>query len=190
MEPEQSPSGEDARTEASIHRATLAVADAIGELMGFWNFKPSMGRVWVVLFLSDTPLCAEEIAEAGELSAGSVSMTIHELLQWGVIRRAHEPGERRRRFVAETDVLGMITRVFRERELRLIEEVVRRLEDALRELQGLGSVRPEVAVRVRFLVGRVEQLLGLARAGRAVVARFAQAGTLDLRGIRAAIGRG
>lgn len=176
-----------AEVEAATQRAIAIVSDTIGELMGFWNFKPSMGKVWTVLYLSRAPLCAEEIVAATDLSAGSVSMTIHELLQWGVIRRSEEPVDRKRRFEAETDILALVTRVFRERELRLIEDVVRRLEHALALLAEARSHDPELVLRQRFLVTRVQQLLGLARTGAAVVSRFAQGGTLDLRGLRDAL---
>ncbi|MBL8615066.1 MAG: hypothetical protein JNM72_05580 [Deltaproteobacteria bacterium] len=171
----------------ATRRAISIVGDTIGELMGFWNFKPSMGKVWSVLYLSRSPLCAEEIVAATDLSAGSVSMTIQELLAWGVIRRAEEPVDRKRRFEAETDILSLVTRVFRERELRLIEDVVRRLELALRLIEGARSSSPELVLRQRFLATRIQQLLGLARLGASVVARFAQGGTLDLRSLRDAL---
>jgi DNA-binding transcriptional regulator GbsR (MarR family) len=114
-------------------------------------------------------------------------MTIQELLAWGVIRRAEEPVDRKRRFEAETDILSLVMRVFRERELRLIEDVVRRLELALKLIEGARSSSPELVLRQRFLATRIQQLLGLARLGAGVVARFAQAGTLDLRSLRDAL---
>ena len=171
-------------------RATLLVAEAVGELMGLWNFKPSMGRVWAVLYLSRQPLSADELAERARLSAGSVSMTVKELLEWGVIQRDHTPGQRRRRFTAETDILGMVTRVFRQRELAWIDAMIQRLEEARRILdeEGRSSV-PDDLLRNRFLATRVDALLTLAHAGRRVVDRFARAGTLDLRGLRGALGR-
>lgn len=171
-------------------RATLLVADAIGELMGLWNFKPSMGRVWAVLYLSRQPLCADELAERTQLSAGSVSMTVKDLLHWGVIKRDFTPGERRRRFAAETDILGMVTRVFRKRELIWIDTLIARLAEARRILEDEGRTSvPDDLLRNRFLATRVDALLTLARAGRRVVDRFARAGTLDLRGLRGALGR-
>lgn len=174
----------------ATRRAVLLAADAIGELMGFWNFKPSMGRVWTVLYLSRRPLTAGEIAERAQLSAGSVSMTLSDLQGWGVVKRAWVQGDRRRHFEAETDILSLVTRVFRERELRWIDDVVARLEEAARILdeEGRSSV-PDAMLENRFLATRIGNLLDLARTGRRVVARFTQAGTLDLRGLRDALGR-
>jgi len=171
-------------------RAVGLAADAIGELMGFWNFKPSMGKVWTVLYLSRDPLTADQVVARTQLSAGSVSMTLAGLQEWGVVRRATVRGDRRRHYEAETDILAMVTRVFRQRELAWIDGVIARLEEADRILQeeGRSNVADEM-LHNRFLATRVRNLLDLARTGRRVVARFAQAGTLDLRGLRDALGR-
>ena len=166
-------------------QATLVVADAIGEVMGFWNFKPSMGRVWTVLFLSPQPLSADEISRRTELSAGSVSMTLQELLLWGVVRKAWQRGSRRRYFEAETDILAMVTRVFRERELRLIDTTIQRIERALVLLQDA-----EPSSDTAFLQSRLETLLRMARTGRALVNQFAGGGLLDLRSLRGVLRMG
>lgn len=172
------------RDRAAVEQATLLVADAIGEVMGFWNFKPSMGRVWTVLYLSTDPLSADDIGARTELSAGSVSMTLQELLQWGVVRKAWRRGSRRRYYEAETDLLAMITRVFRERELRLIEDTVHRIEQALAIVVDLGPTPQS-----EHLKARLETLLRLARTGRSIVDRFAGGGLLDLRSLRGALRR-
>ena len=76
------PASEEAR-----ERAIGLVADAVGELMRFWNFKPSLGRIWAILYLSQAPLDAEEIEARSGLSTGNVSMSLQELLRWGVVKR-------------------------------------------------------------------------------------------------------
>jgi DNA-binding transcriptional regulator GbsR (MarR family) len=170
---------------APTERAVMLAADTIGDIMGFWNFKPSMGKVWTVLYLSRSPLSADEIELRTGLSSGMVNMAIQELLQWQVIRKAWAPGERRRRYEAETDVVSMVTRVFRERELRMIDEMVGRLEQAMHilESEGLSSV-PDQMMHRRFVATRVGLLLNLARAGRLVVEQLGRAGTFDLGTIR------
>lgn len=166
----------------AVEQATLLVADTIGEIMSFWNFKPSMGRVWTVLYLSPESLSADEIGSRTELSAGSVSMTLQELLKWGVVKKAWRRGTRRRYFEAETDLIEMITRVFRERELRMIDDAVDRMEQAAVLLGALP--RNE---RVDFLRRRIHTLLRMARTGRTIVDRFAGGGLLDLRSLRGAL---
>lgn len=164
-------------------RSVAICAEAIGEIMRFWNFKPSMGRIWTVLYLSPAPLDAEEIERMSGLSTGNVSMTLQDLLQWGVVRRV--PGSRRRLYAAETDILALVARVFRDRELRLIDQTIAHLEEALRLLEEEGkSSSPSEMLHGRFLVSRIERLVELTRVGRRIVDRLAATGNADLGPIR------
>jgi len=199
MVPGTQPPTESAETErlrsaeaarVASRRATLLVADTIGQLMEFWNFKPSMGRVWAVLYLSPQALTAQDIGERTGLSSGSVSMTLADLLQWGVICRAWQPGERRKLYEAETDVVTMVTRVFRERELRMVADAIARLEEARALLDAEGrSHNPGQMLEGRFLATRIDNILRLARIGRRVVDQLANAGSVDLGPIREALRR-
>ena len=172
-------------SEEARRRAILLVADAIGEVIGFWNFKPSMGRVWTVLYLSADPLDAEQVEARTGLSAGMVSTSINELLSWGVIRRSPAPGERRRLFVAETDIWKLVARVFRERELRMVGRVVEHMEEALRILDAEGKGHdPRAMHESRFLHTRISRVLELARTGQRLIDRFSRTGSANLRPLR------
>jgi len=166
-------------------RAVALVAESIGEIIGFWNFKPSMGRVWAVLYLSSDPLDAEQIELRTGLSAGMISTTLNELLQWGVVRREPAPGGRRRLFVAETDIWMLVARVFRERELRMVGRAVRQLEAALTLLDGEGKgADPRSLHQSRYLHTRITKLLELARTGERLIDRFSRTGSANLRPLR------
>ena len=52
-------------------RAVELCADTMGELIAFWGFKSSMGRIWTLLYLSEDPVPADVIAERTSLSAGA-----------------------------------------------------------------------------------------------------------------------
>jgi len=192
MQPEPAMTDTARSAEVATERAILMAADAIGEIIGFWNFKPSMGRVWTVLYLSRRPLPADQIARLTGLSAGSVSMTVQDLIKWGVIRKAWVPDDRRRFYEAETEILALVTRVFRERELRLVGDVVGQLEASLRLLDEEGrSSSTEQMLENRFVVTRVRNLVALARVGHAIIEKFSQGGLVDLRALRGALtGRG
>ncbi len=174
---------------AEAHAQAIAVvAEAIGEVMRFWNFKPSMGRIWTVLYLSQEPLDAEEIERMSGLSAGNVSMTLHDLAQWGVVQRAASSGTgtaKRRMYEAETDIWKLVGRVFRDRELRLVDQTIVQLQAALSTLEEHGkSSSATDMMRGRFLVTRVERLLSLARIGRRIVSHLATTGNADLAPLR------
>ena len=173
----------------AVDRAVCLVADAIGDLMEFWSFKPSMGRVWSILYLSREPLSAEAICHRTGLSAGSVSMTLNELRLWGVVNRVRTPtvggGRRRKLYVAETDIWSMVTRVFKERELRQVSTTVEKLREALRILEEEGgSSSPDAMLKRSFLIARVRHLLELSLTGERIIRRLGESGELDLSPVR------
>jgi len=96
----------------------MKIADAVGALIEHWGFKRNMGRVWAVLYLEQAPLSAADLGERLSLSSGAMSMLLGELSQWGVIKKAWVPGERRDFYEAETSIWKMVSRVLRERRTR------------------------------------------------------------------------
>lgn len=169
-------------------RAVALVAETMGELVEFWGFKASMGRIWATLYLSVDPLAADRIASMTGLSTGAVSMGITELAQWGLILRVPVPGERKRYYSAHTDIWETIRRIFRERELRLIGRAVERFEQAKAILEEEAANHPEDAALPQVLE-RLQGLLVLARTGYQLVERFAEVGDFTLQPIRGTLQR-
>ena len=175
--------------EEALASARRLVAEAVGDIMAFWNFKPSMGRVWTCLYLSPRPLTSAEIVEETGLSVGSVSMTLADLRSWGVVRDSGRSGGRRA-FEAETDIFKMVTRVFRERELTLVRDTIAKLEAAVRILDEHGrSSIPTTMLEGRFVVTRAKRLLDLANSGHQMLDRFTRVGRLDIGSIRNKLSR-
>lgn len=149
--------------------------------MAFWGFKRSMGVLWTVLYLQRRPMTQDELVEATGLSMGMVSMTLGELEGWGVVHRAHVARDRRRFYVAETDVQAMITRVLQQRELRKVRTAIEHLDraaDLLREppATATGAEKAESILMAQRMDGLVE----LARTGERMVDRLVKVGQLDL----------
>ncbi|MCA9494618.1 MAG: hypothetical protein KC621_32040 [Myxococcales bacterium] len=167
-------------------KAIELCADTMSELIAFWGFKASTGRIWTLLYLSPDPLPADVIAERTSLSAGAVSMGLQELKQWGIVDRAPSSGERKRLFRAETDVWAIVRRVIRERELRLVGRAVQRFTDASAVLEKAIAENPE-DTELTFILGRVRGLLGLATIGYRLVESFAERGLFTLDPIRDAL---
>lgn len=170
-------------SEESSRKAVMLVAETMGDLMGFWNFKPSLGKVWAVLYLSPEPLAAEDIEERTGLSSGNVSTSLQELMEWGAVARLPAPG-RKRLFVAETDIWQLVARVLRERELRLVERSIEHLSEAARLLDAQRSSDASAMLHNRFLATRVNNLLELSRAGHRMVDRLSRTGAANFRPLR------
>src|SRR3954469_5256275 len=139
--------------------AVLKVADAVGALMEAWGFKRNMGRMWAVLYLEVHPLTAADLGERLGLSTGGVSMLLTELVQWDIVKKTWVVGERREHFEAETSIWKMISRVFRERELRWIRTAHEACAEAAREFE------PGDDARHQLIASRVAGLTQLAEIG-------------------------
>lgn len=166
--------------EESVEGPLLAVADVVGGLMEFWGFRRAMGRVWTILYLSPSPLTAQELCDTLHMSTGAVSMTTSELLKWGVVRKVWKPGDRRDYFEPETSIWKMVTRVFRERELMQVRAAIEQFERTLKAIAtALRGAKPEDRKRLKFASERLELLLGLARVGESLIEAIVAGDRID-----------
>ncbi len=151
--------------EEELWESEVLVSDSIGRLIEFWGFKRNMGRLWTVLYLSDRPLSAPELQQKLQLSSGAVSMTLSDLMRWGVVKKIWLQGERRDHYEAEGNFWKMISRVFNERERVEIVDAIDAMRDALDFLddKARGSGNRD---RADFQRTRVRELLDLAQVGR------------------------
>jgi len=172
---------------AEARQAALDLAaETMAELIGFWGFKESMGRIWTALYLSPTPLSADRIAERTGLSAGAVSMGINDLITWGLVDRVSVAGERKRHFSAHTDIWGIVRRIIRERELRLVDRARSRFHQATERIEAAMAESPDDE-ELRFVLGRLRGLLALANTGYSMLETFAQVGLFSLVPVRDAL---
>ncbi len=92
-----------------------------GEMGAVWGTNRSVGQIHALLYLSDKPLTAEELAETLGLARSNVSNSLKELQAWNLIRRVHVMGDRRDFFAAESDLWEMVTRIAEGRKAREID---------------------------------------------------------------------
>jgi HTH-type transcriptional regulator, glycine betaine synthesis regulator len=164
----------------TLWASEAAVSDIVGRLIEFWGFKRNMGRIWAILYLSPEPLSAEDLRHSLKLSSGAVSMTLNELLRWGVVRKVWVQGERKDFFTAEVQLWRMISRVFSEREKTEILNAIESFEEALTELSKLKlSSDPKVRARAELQHERITQLLELAKLGKRLIETLLATAKID-----------
>jgi DNA-binding transcriptional regulator GbsR (MarR family) len=156
-----------------VDAAVLRVADAVGALMEAWGFKRNMGRMWTILYLDDHPLTAAEVGDRLGLSTGAVSMLLAELVQWGIVKKAWVVGERREHYDAETSIWKMVSRVFRERELRWIRTAHAEFDAAGHELRPGGDARRALIAK------RIASLTQLAEVGAELLQSVLEGESID-----------
>lgn len=69
-----------------------------GEMGGQWGVNRSVAQIHALLYLSDRPLTAEEIADKLTIARSNVSNSLKELMAWKLIRRVPILGDRRDHF--------------------------------------------------------------------------------------------
>ena len=177
-------------SESSMWKSELIASDAIGRIMEFWGFRRTMGRIWTVLYLAERPLSAQDLRDRLQLSSGAVSMTLKELARWGTVRKVWIQGERRDHFTAEGDLWKMVSRVFRERELEQVHEVVADLERALEALDERAAREGDEDPRAQVQRARIGQLLELSRMGQRLLEGLLSEAIMDARALaRVLLGR-
>lgn len=121
-----------------------------GDLGGQWGVNRSVAQIQALLFLSDKPLTAEDIAETLGLARSNVSNSLRELMAWKLIHRTPVLGDRRDHYVAETDLWQMATRVAQGRKAREIDPMVAAIREAMARLKADDAgVSPQVKARLR-----------------------------------------
>jgi len=96
-----------------------------------WGINRTVGQIYALVFLSDHPLNADEIAEALNFSRSNVSMGLKELQSWRLVRLSFKPGDRREYFEAPSDIWEIFKTLAEERRRREIEPTLSALRAGL-----------------------------------------------------------
>ena len=111
-----------------------------GEMGTRWGINRTVAQVHALLFLSERPLPADEIAQTLGVARSNISTSLRELQNWGIVRVVHVMGDRRDHFESMKDVFAMFRIIARERKKREIEPTLRVLRECLEE-----SAKPKAA---------------------------------------------
>ncbi len=107
-----------------------------GEMGSRWGINRTVGQIYALLFVSEKPLNADEIADSLAFSRSNVSMGLKELDSWRLVRLQHLPGDRREYFSAPDDVWAIFRTLAEERRKREIEPTLTMLRDVLLDAPG------------------------------------------------------
>src|SRR3954463_16595525 len=95
-----------------------------GDMGGQWGVNRSVAQIHALLYVSERPLTAEDIADTLGMARSNVSNSMRELLAWKLIRRVPVLGDRRDHYEAETDLWQMVSRIAQGRKEREIDPAV------------------------------------------------------------------
>jgi DNA-binding transcriptional regulator GbsR (MarR family) len=110
-----------------------------GEMGAKWGINRTVAQIHALLYLSDKPLNAEEIATTLGVARSNVSNSLRELQGWGVVKITHILGDRRDHFASMKDVWEMFRIIVDERKKREADPVLHMLREAVAEAKKPGA---------------------------------------------------
>lgn len=146
-------------TETTVEELPAAVERFIlqwGDMGDEWGVNRSVSQIHGLLYLSETPLTAEDIAEQLGMARSNVSNSIRELLAWNLIRRVPIMGDRRDHFEAETDVWEIATRIAAGRKVREVDPALEALRACVAEAAADPKVSAVAKARLKAMLDFTE----------------------------------
>lgn len=109
-----------------------------GEMGEKWGINRTIAQIHGLLYLSPEPLNAEEISATLSVARSTVSVGLHELESWGIVRVVHMLGDRTDHFEAKGDVYEMFRFIVDYRKRREVDPTLQMLRQAVAELEAGG----------------------------------------------------
>jgi DNA-binding transcriptional regulator GbsR (MarR family) len=127
-----------------------------GEMGLRWGINRTVAQIHALLFLSQRPRPAEEIATLLGVARSNVSTSLKELQAWGIVRRVHVLGDKRDHFESLKEVWEMFRVVLDERKKREIDPTLRLLRECIVEAEQDQATSEYSEARLRDLAGFFE----------------------------------
>jgi len=131
-----------------------------GDLGSEWGVNRSVAQIHALLFLSEEPLTAEDIADTLGIARSNVSNSIKELIAWKLIHRVPKMGDRRDHFEAESDLWQMVMRIAQGRKEREIDPAAAALRACLAEADRdprIGTVAKQRLTEMQAFIDTINQ---------------------------------
>jgi DNA-binding transcriptional regulator GbsR (MarR family) len=129
-----------------------------GDLGGKWGVNRSVAQIHALLYVSERPLTAEEIADWLGLARSNVSNSIKELQAWNLVRRVPLRNDRRDHFEAEADPWEIFARIAAGRKEREIDPAIAALRACRAAAVADGKIHPVAQARLHALLDFVDTM--------------------------------
>jgi DNA-binding transcriptional regulator GbsR (MarR family) len=127
-----------------------------GDMGDEWGVNRSVSQIHGLLYLSEAPLTADDIADTLGMARSNVSNSIKELLSWNLIRRVPIMGDRRDHYEAETDIWEVAARIAAGRKEREIDPAVDALRACVVDAADDPTISPIASKRLKEMLAFTE----------------------------------
>lgn len=138
-----------------------------GEMAARWGVNRTVAQIHALLYLSERPLNAEDIAARLQVARSNVSTSLRELQNWDLVKVVHLMGDRRDHYETQQDPWDLLRVIVRERKEREFDPTMAFLQDCVdspafaREEPGAQKRLRETLALMEMLSNWAEQMLSM-----------------------------
>lgn len=129
-----------------------------GEMGTRWGVNRTVAQIHALLFLSSSPLNAEEITETLGVARSNVSTSIKELQAWKLVKVVHLLGDRRDHFETMKDPWELFYTIMEGRKQRELDPTLSVLRECVLEGDEDIQTPKEVKERMKDVLKFMETL--------------------------------
>lgn len=122
-----------------------------GEMGTKWGINRTVAQIHALLYISPSPLNAEEIGETLNVARSNVSNSLKELQSWRIVKLVHVMGDKRDHFEALPDVWETFRTVLEERKKREIDPTLAVLRECVADLKENKDTEKYTEQRLKAL---------------------------------------
>lgn len=130
----------------------------INQMCSKFGLNNIMAQLYAILYLSNKPLCLDDMVERLKISKGSASINIRALERYGVVRQIWVKGTRKDYYEAEIDISKVILDRISSMASSRLGEVDKMLSSSAQVLGAMSPENPEDAEAARVFKERLEKL--------------------------------
>ena len=123
-----------------------------GEMGTRWGTNRTVAQIQALLYLSPTPMHAEEIVEILSVARSNVSTSIRELQSYGLVRMTHVLGDRRDYFESLSDVWELFRVIIEQRKQRELNPTLTMLKQCAVEVDAEKDTNDVTKKRIRNML--------------------------------------
>ena len=127
-----------------------------GEMGTRWGTNRTVAQIHALLYLSPSPMHADQICELLSVARSNVSTSIRELQSYGLVRMTHTLGDRRDYFETIYDVWELFRVIIEQRKQRELNPTLAMLKSCADEVDNEADTDPLTKQRIRDMLEFVQ----------------------------------
>lgn len=129
-----------------------------GEMGARWGVTRSIAQIHALLYLSEEPLPADDIADALEIARSNVSTSLKELMGYQLVELVHRPQDRRDHFRAKQDPWDMVIAIVEERKRREIDPALAMVRSCAAQADSDPTTPKGAKLRIKAMLELLTEL--------------------------------